>query len=226
MISVATHRYAGYPSEVAVGCTLYHVAADEPTELRCSWGGPANRVGGNTPADGEWVPVVAAVEQSVGEALHASAPAEGEELPTQTTLALVAEKPIEDVTISARWGDSACSFVVDLEGDGAHYALPRDIALANADKEERELENPDQLLAVGARGLTQLCPLRLAGSGATVRRVRVLMRARSFWAVTYISEANTVEVGTIEWAARPVVTVEPVETAQQLQALYATVGWY
>ena len=75
-------RYAGYPSEVAVGCTLYHVAADEPTELRCSWGGPANRVGGNTPADGEWVPVVAAVEQSVGEALHASAPAEGEELPS------------------------------------------------------------------------------------------------------------------------------------------------
>ena len=51
------------------------------------------------------------------------------------------------------------------------------------------------------------------------------MRARSFWAVSYISEANTVEGGTIEWA-RPVVTVEPVETAQQLQALYATVGWY
>lgn len=144
----------------------------------------------------------------------------------QTTLALVAEKPIEDVTISARWGDSACSFVVDLEGDGAHYALPRDIALANADKEERELENPDQLPAVGARGLTQLCPLRLVGSGAKVRRVRVLMRARSFWAVSYISEANTVEVGTIEWAAQPVVTVEPVETAQQLQTLYATVGWF
>ena len=29
-----------------------------------------------------------------------------------------------------------------------------------------------------------------------------------------------------ERSARPVVTVEPVQTAQQLQALYATVGWY
>ena len=81
------------------------------------------------------------------------------------------------ITLRNCTSDSACSFVVDLEGDGAHYALPRDIALANADKEERR-ENPDQLLAVGARGLTQLCPLRLAGSSAKVRRVRVLMRAR------------------------------------------------
>ena len=37
-----------------VGQVLYHVRADRPSELRCSWGGPANHVGGNGPADGEW----------------------------------------------------------------------------------------------------------------------------------------------------------------------------
>ena len=45
---------------------LYHVRADAPTELRCSWGGPANRAGGNGPADGEWDPVIEEVVLAAG----------------------------------------------------------------------------------------------------------------------------------------------------------------
>ena len=111
----------------------------------------------------------------------------------KTTIALRTEDSslvaaIDDVTVAARWGDSACSFVLDLAGLGAHYALPADIALAkgNSKASRAKLENPDQVLAEETGESTTLCPLRLA-SGTAVWRVRVLMRARSFWLVSYLT---------------------------------------
>jgi hypothetical protein len=124
-----------------------------------------------------------------------------------------------------RRGDSACSVVVDLPGVGAHYALPRDIALrrvGDEDEEPRALENPDQVLAAAGAddkgsNVTRLWPLRLAssnssslaegGGSGTAWRVRVLMRARSFWLVSYLTRTSGgdesdwgLEIGTIEWS--------------------------
>ena len=167
--------------------------ADRPNELRCSWSGPANRIGGNGPADGEWQPVV---EEVCSAATTALEPNHEERLDRRnwcgekTTIALRTEDSsttgvasagsvragaavIADVTVAARWGDSACSFVLDLESEadldstGAHYALPADIALVNPPtqrsdgKGSRALENPDQILAEETESCSALWPLRI-----------------------------------------------------------------
>lgn len=276
------NAYAGYPSECAVGQVLYHVRADRPSELRCSWGGPANRIGGNGPADGEWQPVVQEVcaagtlEPNDAEGLGV-APRNwcGEKttiaLRTEDSKATVASftgsmhvgaAAIDDVTVAARWGDSACSFVLDLQGGGAHYALPQDIALAQLGRtSSRALENPDQILAEEKGGSTVLWPLHLASSlastrgmeqdtrtshaaenvegirrgNSTVWRVRVLMRARSFWLVSYLtcevddtstrSDCWQLQIGTIDWAADVPAVIRPVDSKAKLLDAFAIVGW-
>jgi hypothetical protein len=169
---------------------------------------------------------------------------------------------IDDVTVAARWGDSACSFVLDLQSQphldsaGAHYALPGDIALANSSaqgpdgKQSRALENPDQILAEETAGSTTLWPLRRASASsttdmeqqtradcvaATVWRVRVLMRARSFWLVSYLTckfdEADKsnncwqLEIGTIDWATDVPAVIRPVDSKAKLESAFAIVGW-
>jgi hypothetical protein len=62
-------------------------------------------------------------------------------------------------------------------------------------------------------------------------RVRVLVRARSFWLVSYLARAGDdpsgswlLEIGTIEWAAVPAV-ISTVGSRADLDRAFATVGW-
>jgi hypothetical protein len=68
-----------------------------------------------------------------------------------------------------------------------------------------------------------------------VWRVRVLMRARSFWFVSYLTcevddagKCNNcwqLEIGTIDWGADVPAVIRPVDTKAKLEGAFAIVGW-
>ena len=210
-----------------MGQVLYYVLAGSPNVVHCSWGGPTDLIGGNAPADGEWAPAIKEMLSDAGQR-------------KQTLVALCAARAVEDLTVAARWGDSACSFVVDLQGLGAHYALPADIAFGEGkEKSTRQLllQNTDHVLAAGSEPGTQLCPLQLVGGGGElVWRVRPLLRARSFWLVSFLTisdgagpagghqAAATMRIGMIEWAEVPVV-VRPCASLRAFEQALAIAGW-
>ena len=201
-----------------------------PTCCQCSWGGPAKRAGGNGPADGDWEP---AVTELLSKASYQSVPPsanlshgipEQEQAPEAeaagTAVALRTRRPIVSFVAGARWGDSACSFVVDLAGPlspESYYALPQDIALCAGSE--------------AASATTQLHPLKRVGSdgnSAVVWNVRPLTRARSLWLVSFLAVERgggvVARIGSIEWQEVPVV-VRAIETRDRLEDVFAIVGW-
>ena len=159
--------YAQYPSKIAAGRALFLVGdqtddlADDKVAAPCGPSGQVNCTWGT-----DWHE--AALWETRSVALHVPAGAE-----------------VEDVTIAAHVGDSACTFVMDVcEADGhasrPWFVQPSDVAVAD------EVPGPLPFDAP-----------------STPRRLRIVNRARNFWLVTYLRMQETEQRlfwGVIDWA--------------------------
>ena len=110
-ICVPFNAYEGYPSSVAVGQCLYHIFNSNTNELRCSWGGPAKRIGGNRPADGDWEPTVQELLSKAQLPCSESCQDDVGDTEAGTSVALRASRPIISFVAGARWGDSVNHYI-------------------------------------------------------------------------------------------------------------------
>ncbi|MDA0837305.1 MAG: hypothetical protein O3B01_17600 [Planctomycetota bacterium] len=118
-------------------------------------------------------------------------------------------RSIQDISLAAKFADSSCAFVIDVEkepGDGKTepwFVLPKDIAVAGEEAEP----------------LPHNCP-------TPPRYLRVLNRNRNYWLVTFVRQQegqDCVFWGTIDWEETPM--LREVRTAEGLELALCVVGF-
>jgi len=127
---------------------------------------------------------------------------------SSTALRAPAGQQINDLTIAAHFGDSSCTFVVDLaDGSGNTlpcYAQPEDVAVADG----------------GLQPLPYEC-------ASAPRNLRILHRARRYWLVTYLRATagnDRLFWGCIDWSHEQP-TVHELATEAKLHEARCIVGF-
>jgi hypothetical protein len=129
--------------------------------------------------------------------------------PSSVAVRLPEGRAIRDISLAAKFADSTCAFVLDVEKEQSDsetepwLVQPKDIAVADEEAEP----------------LLHDCP-------TPPRFLRVLNRGRNYWLVTFVRQQDKqdrVFWGTIDWQETP--TLREIRTAEELEQALCVVGF-